>query len=264
MPNVIDGKSIIGIGRYAFANCFFIRTLTISDGIEFIEDGAFASCDNLEKVLLPTSLKRIGSLERPVLDMVSKGAFYGCAIRKIDLPGSVTYLGRRSFAECKSLAQIKLSMSITEIKEQTFENCAALSSVVLPVELIRIGENAFKNCSSLEKIRFPLSLRKIEQNAFAGCTSITAILLNEGLTTIGRDAFKGCLSLRTFIMPSTVSRIEDYDYATDVFSINFRQNDKLIIYCYLGTYGLDYATKKGYPIKDAAELFNRERVNNDV
>lgn len=50
MPNTIDGKEVIGVGRGAYKACSSAKSVTISERITYIEAIAFSDCKNLEKV----------------------------------------------------------------------------------------------------------------------------------------------------------------------------------------------------------------------
>ena len=99
------------------------------------------------------------------------------------------------------------------------------------------------------------------------------VVLNEGLKKIGVSAFNDCPKLTKILIPSTVSEIEeDHGYrASDLFTINgwyqpsdrrcngwstHSKNANLTIYCYSGSYALEYARKKEYPIQNAANFSN--------
>ncbi len=52
IPETIHGVTVETIGAYAFANCAFIRTVTIPATVTAIGEGAFASCPYLESIVL--------------------------------------------------------------------------------------------------------------------------------------------------------------------------------------------------------------------
>ena len=281
IPNTIDGKKVVGIGKGAYYNCKVMKTLLISYGIEFIEDGAFANCENLSRVTFPTTLIRIGSIKEPNRhltfsfrsDSMPTGAFAGSGVTKISLPDGLEILGDSSFKECKKLMSIDLPNGISAIEDNTFSGCSSLTKVILPERLSKLGKYVFNGCSKLYDVQFPLSLIEIGAYAFKGCSALTAVVLNEGLKRIGESAFNDCPKLAKILIPSTVSEIaEGYGYKVgDLFTINgwyqpmdrrrngwstMTKNPNLTIYCYSGSYGLEYARKKEYPIQNATNFSN--------
>lgn len=60
IPSSIGDEKIMTIGKYAFSESDTISSITISEGIELIDESAFYYCKNLSEVYLPSSLERIG------------------------------------------------------------------------------------------------------------------------------------------------------------------------------------------------------------
>lgn len=248
VPNEIDGKKIVGIGSRAYENCSSVKTLTISDGIEYIQERAFAGCKKLSEIVLPSSLKEIGN-----------SAFYGCSqLSEIVLPASVTKLGDWAFANCSALQSIDLPDEI-ETLDSTFRECSNLEEVTLPAKLRDIGDSTFRSCGALRKIAFPMSLREIGYQAFEFCHSLTEVILNEGLQKIDRYAFAYCNNIENFLIPSTVTSIDD-----DVFDGGYSSHTPGNIYCYAGTYGLEWARKREYSVRNAAEIMATVDFNSAV
>ena len=245
-----------------------MKTLLISDGIMFIEDRAFINCRNLSKVTFPITLNRIGSEKHPAGRRFI-GAFENSGIIRVSLPEGLKKLGESTFRGCDKMISIDMPNGITEIEDYTFESCRSLEKIVLPENLAKIGHSAFSGCSKMEDVQFPLSLKEIGNYVFSGCYSLTAIILNEGLKKIGDSAFTNCTKLSKILIPSTVSEIGGkYD---DVFTVHgwyqptdrrrkgwatSSPNPNLTIYCYSGSYALEYAREKGYPVQNAANFVN--------
>ena len=63
IPSKIDGKTVTKIGISAFDyNHNLTGTLTIPNTVIYIEDYAFFSCTGIEKLVIPNSVKDIGSV----------------------------------------------------------------------------------------------------------------------------------------------------------------------------------------------------------
>ncbi len=60
VPNEVNGYKVIQIGDYAFTGCQ-LDTVIIPEGMETIEHGAFESCNNLQYVSIPSTVKKIGT-----------------------------------------------------------------------------------------------------------------------------------------------------------------------------------------------------------
>lgn len=160
-----------------------MERIIIPEGIVKIENGAFYQCTSLEKIVLPSSLRIIGSevKKQPKYSWQSPeylGVFEGCPIKSIILPAKLTELGKRTFAYCKELTTINLPNTLRKISESCFVGCASLGKALLPDNLLEIGERAFES-SRLSRIDFPTTVRTIGKNAFLSCGKLTAVHLHE-------------------------------------------------------------------------------------
>lgn len=161
------------------------------------------------------------------------------AVRKIELPKTITSVGDRSFAGLASLKTVELPWGVTSVGESAFEGCSSLSALTLPDSLNIIGKNAFRSCSALTAITLPRYAASIDGNAFAGCSGLTAISVAEGnsaysviggclvekvsgtlitaptgyavpasgVTAIGASAFEGRTDLTAIHIPASVTAI---------------------------------------------------------
>lgn len=128
------------IGGFAFASCNALNHITLPSDLKAIDQYAFASCSNLHSVDFPPMLKRIGSY-----------AFQNCALDSISLPG------------------------LTSIDEYAFQNCSNLKEVKVPSTLESVGDKAFEGCTQLNDVfTYTILPVKINQNTF--CTYETATL----------------------------------------------------------------------------------------
>lgn len=250
IPNQIDGVRVISIGAMAFAKCAGVEKVIVPEGIEMIRDGAFSECESLKTVLLPTTLKEIGGT-----------AFAETAIASIDLPAGLKVLGAGAFRGCRNLTHINLPNGIKDIPEYCFRACGVLKEVLLPDNLATIQAYAFAY-TGLKQIDIPPSCTEIGMWAFEHCGSLDQITLHEGLRRIGKGAFARCPLLRAITIPNSVTEIGkevfEFDWRASFNLIrngcSARENDKdLSISCYAGSYGLEYARKEGYRIKNAAK-----------
>ena len=159
VPDQLDRYTVTSIGRWAFAGCRFLTSITLPDRLTSIGEHAFDSCRFLTSITFPDGL---------------------------------TSIGDEAFAACKSLASITLPNGLTSIGEEAFKDCFSLTSVILPDSLTSIGDSAFFQCQSLASITFPNSLTSIGGLAFYGCWSLTSVTLPDCLTSIGENPFTGC------------------------------------------------------------------------
>ena len=84
------GKSLVNIGRNAFAGCIGLKKITIPSNVKVIEFGAFQFCLGLKEVVIEEGVTHIG-----------KYAFKGCIrLKKVHIPDSVKYIDKDAFSGC--------------------------------------------------------------------------------------------------------------------------------------------------------------------
>ena len=190
------GSGLNSIGRYAFYNCPLLTSIAVPEGVVELGAYVFAKCSKLAEVSLPSTLTTIGA-----------NAFYLSGVRSAVIPGSVSNVGFRCFAQCGELTSVIMREGVTEIGEDTFLLCEKLSSVDLPDTLTLIGDSAFTSCDGLEEIRIPGAVTVIDDSAFEGCKRLSRVVLQEGLKSLGKRAFYRCPKLQSIALPDTLTTL---------------------------------------------------------
>lgn len=196
------------------------RSIEVPEGVREIGPGAFKECLQLQSVVLPSTLTRLGD-----------EAFRGCSgLRSIRLGADVGYVGHSAFRDCVRLESVTVESPSTVFAGRAFENCAALTTVSLPDDceeifeasfnscgrlveapmpgaLRVVGDSAFADCVSLVDVELPPWTVKVDTRAFADCTSLRSVRLPDGLSKIGMSAFKGCSSLVEIQIPGATTHV---------------------------------------------------------
>ena len=181
IPDKIDGKSVTGIGDWAFNGCTNLTSITIPDSVTEIGLSAFYDCTSLTSITIPNSVTSI-----------STRSFKGCAnLTSITIPNSVTEIGWDAFYNCASLKSITIPDSVTEIGMYAFNGCASLTNITIPDSVTSIGSGAFSGCTSLTSITIPDSVTVINGFTFFDCKSLNAVNIPDGVTYVGEGAFSG-------------------------------------------------------------------------
>ncbi|MBQ8867002.1 MAG: leucine-rich repeat protein [Bacteroidaceae bacterium] len=206
-------KGIKSIGKQAFRG-LSIRSIDIPEGLERIDDYAFADCSLLNDVHIPGSLTYLGKyafsgcsslaqIKLPEgLERIDDYAFADCSLlNDVHIPGSLAYLGKYAFSGCSSLTQIILPLGLAKLEECVFQGCA-FETIDLPHNLTSIGSGVFRNCARLKNVILPEKLKAIEDGTFLGCTSLEKIDIPLNVKLIGLFAFSYCQSLKTIQIPA--------------------------------------------------------------
>ena len=215
-----------------------LKKAVVKEGIVDLGDGGggigtFSSCINLESVLLPESLVKIG-----------QDAFCSCSsLTNITIPESVTSIGGYAFSGCSSLTNITISEGVTSIGYCSFASCSSLTNITIPNSVTSIEVWSFYECSRLTNINvekensnyssidgilfnkaqtviikypegkkgtsyeIPNGVTSIGEWSFSYCSSLTNITIPNGVTSIGERAFSDCSSLTNITIPESVTSI---------------------------------------------------------
>ena len=160
-----EGEQTVG----AFAGCSYLKTVTLSFGLEVIGDKAFGQCEKLSEISLPDSVHTVGG-----------GAFAGCkGLRKVKLSQRLSEINDCAFCSCESLDSISIPASVTAIKNSAFARCSNLKEVSLPDGLEQILSCAFSE-SGLTSVTLPSSLKLVQKGAFYNCLQLSSVTFSDG------------------------------------------------------------------------------------
>ena len=247
--------SVKEIGNEAFNGCDNITILTLAEGLETIGNRTFYHCSRLPNVTLPSTLTTIGdetftycyalrSLTIPnsvtsighslcygdyslsevklsnQLTLIPRYAFYGTALRSIDIPSSVKTIGDYAFCNCDALVSVSIPVGVETLGEYMFYTCNNLLSVTIPEGVKQIPNYAFRECYALTTVSLPTSLQTIGYNAFQDCRSMETITIPENVETIGTEAFTRCDNLSNIyclgLTPPTLNGDDGYQAFVNV------------------------------------------------
>lgn len=198
-------NSITSIGKYAFLDCSGLYSVVIPESITCIEDGTFEGCTSLTSIVFPSSIKTIGNF-----------SFYGCNNLSIEIPTSVTGIGRNAFnvintlywnqnsspASVLSITQpeaIVFGDNVTSINYyRAFSNCQRLKSITIPASVKTIHRSAFEGLYNLETINWNTNvslsrIRLIENSR----TTLKTFILGDSVTVFDWFLLRGCTNLET-------------------------------------------------------------------
>ena len=125
--------NVVKIGHHAFKKSG-ITTLSISEGVEIIDQDICEGCYQLTNISLPSTLKSIGY-----------AAFWNCSgLTSLNLPEGLTTLENDVFRYCRGVKTLILPSTLTSIGERAFLNMSGLVSVISNITVpFAINENVF-------------------------------------------------------------------------------------------------------------------------
>lgn len=248
VTNLTIPGSITNIGPGAFYECFLITNVSIGSGLLSLADsslgneGCFAFCTGLRRVMLPASVTNVGTYAffecSGLTNLVFSGptirfgsfACAGTSLKNVAMPSSVSNLviDDEVFAGCTTLTNflIGTGVSALDVGAGAFTNCPGLASITLdPANpflafsngvLFDVNQTMLIWCSPSVSGSYvvPNTVARIQDNAFFSCTNLTGIDFPSGLTTIGHAAFRDCSRLSSVDVPAGVVNIETNTFAS--------------------------------------------------
>ena len=164
---------------------------SVNPETEYIDSYAFLQNRKIERVSLPSKLKKIGCQ-----------AFHCCSsLNKIIFQGDVSEIGEYAFGGNPSLTEVYLPNGLQQISDGLFSVCTNLLYVHIPKSVTHIGDRAFCDCLSLQFLVIPDDVISIGETAFDYCNSLRYIVLPEGIAKVGSKLFDTCKSLESVYIP---------------------------------------------------------------
>ena len=212
----------IGDRAFMYTN---VAAINLPDGLEIIEEGAFAQMPNLTSINIPGSVKELPYMVfyndvklasvtlNEGLEKIGSDVFSNCPVAALVLPESLKALDQCSFQNCTSLASINFPANLTTIPMACFDN-TGFTTLTIPETIVTIEGGAFSRCAKLTSITLPKTLTTLggtfDSGIFNECTALTEVNFAEGsqITMIGAFTFNGCTSLTQITIPETVTSIE--------------------------------------------------------
>lgn len=224
-------------GAYNPSITWFDESLVFVD-----ENGTVSATDYLKTLTSDTSIDLVIPKEiyGITIKAIGNDGFANCrALRKIDIPESVTAIDAGSFNKCSSLESIivnKTENSISgapwgDINPEVYWNHPYLEissngavstnetlrtmSADTPVDLIvppeikgiAVTSISYMRSNALRSAVIPEGVTKLSRRSFQNCPNMTSIKLPETLTLIESESFYNCEALTSINIPNAVINI---------------------------------------------------------
>ena len=251
---IINYNCITAEGTDLFQYCTSIEKVNVGDHVQLLPDGVFSGCTALTVV-------KFAAREDAVPVAIGNEAFARCEnLASINLPTTTSAIGEGAFSGCKSLTAFTVPGSVTTLSARLLAYCTGLTSVTLHDGITVIGDEAFSDCSSLTAVELPAGLQSLGSGAFSGCLSLAAIELPASIEDMPGGTFADCVNLKQIV--SHIARpkpVESLLYAgngvlTDYFGIYYNwglYRDKLyddaVLYVPRGT-KVAYSNTEGWKL----------------
>lgn len=217
-------------GKSPFYQNKSVKSVTIDEGVENIGQYLFASCSNLGRLTIPSTVKEI-----------KDEAFYGCKLTTLVIPGTVETIGDSAFQSCE-ITNLTISDGVKTIKKLAFAD-NNFETVKIPKSVESFGDLSFYFCNKLQSITVdadnkdyaslagvlfnkdmtklmlypraktaesytvPESVKEIAASAFESNKNIKSVTMADNVETIGAAVFQNCTKLESVTLSNNLISI---------------------------------------------------------
>lgn len=266
---------------YAFKNCESLSSFTIPESVETLGEGIFAGCKNIDTFkgnekfikyngkslvynnklicVLPNDnsdtegrFYKISNIDANI-GRLGKSCFYGCKnMRRVDIPSSVTEIGRGAFEECTNLYEIHFEGDVPPtIENGVFKNIHEDFKIFVPESslskynekwkdlknhiypkaendcIIYYGDKLELNNNTIQYDHDTVSDESVINGTYHKLsfkqsikylpnyftnTLIEKIIIGDNITKIGESAFKNCKKLNYIYLSDMIN-----EFGTECF-----------------------------------------------
>lgn len=185
VPAKIDRLPVRSIASLTFYEGVPVESVTVSEGIQSLDENAFYYCTALKSVTLPESISAIGDK-----------AFSWCsALEEVTLPEAVATIPAYCFNQCTSLTKVNFSSEVVAVGARAFSGCESLAALHFGDEMVSLGDYAFRGCTALQTVRLGGEC-VLSPNALADRPDTLTVM-----TLPGSPCWIACLELGVMLTP---------------------------------------------------------------
>lgn len=191
-----------------------LEGIVLPDGIKRIGDAAFANCKGLTYVSMPKSVEYIGrySFEKDVKILSAPRRRPKKAQTEEPFPKDVATIEETDRYTLDENGVLTFKEDVTLIKDEEFKGRNDIKKVILPGTVDSVGEFSFANCKSLREVVISEGISWIWRNAFTCCNKLKRVHLPASMETICSSAFSCCKGLQEAVVPSN-AHIDKYAFS---------------------------------------------------
>lgn len=161
------GKYVQRIHEAAFYECKYLQTIELPDTTDTIARNAFYGCERLEDVKHSVKFindsafrncTKLAEFDFSTVNIIGSYAFRNTGFKHLVIPGNITTVGNKAFADCLLLKEVDLQEGIQELGEY----CFAKSNY----DDVRRQYRQEIPYNKLEEIRTPKSIISVLAGAF--------------------------------------------------------------------------------------------------
>lgn len=211
-----------------------VESLVIEEGVTYISYGAFAYCENLISLTLPSTLTELGPFAFQYCSGIENvyitdvGMWCSMGIRQELIPDfyyesennyqynemlkctfpHISKYGGTIYVNGVELQYVEIPSNVDEIRPYAFAH-SFIRSVIIPDSVATIGEHAFDRCNNLTSVDMGDAVKEIKGWAFYYCCNLREINFPQLLEAIGIGTFEGSGLTSVFVPDGVITIGED-------------------------------------------------------
>ena len=219
-----DGVSEVSVGPGSYGSLSYLdipNTVVINSktyNVTSIEKEAFKNSTSLKEVILPSSIKTVGTDAFSGCSGLLKSAYSetlpnpfpnGDAIRypaSCVMQDGIIYDSQKTkiyFVSIRTKGEFSIPSTVKAIIDNAFKNCNELNTISIGNSVTDIGASSFDKCTGLKKVK----INNLGPWCLINFANETANPLYNGHNLIVEDA-----EIIDLILPQTVSTVKDYAF----------------------------------------------------
>lgn len=142
------------IHNYAFEDCISLKEIHFPTMLTEFAIYAFKGCTGIEKITVAENNPVYRSIENCLIHTKKEAVVWGCKNSNIPSNGCVKKIEESAFEGCTGLTEINIPSTVTLVGKRAFANCTSLVEVIIPASVTHIGAGVFAGCENMKKIYF--------------------------------------------------------------------------------------------------------------
>ena len=152
IEEILLPESLTYIGNVAFYSCDKLSKVNIPHSVSYVGTGAFANCSLLNTIVLDSN-NAYYKMDGNCLVEISTGKLLqGFNNTVIPTDGSVKIIEAYAFKNKRSLSTLEIPSSVTKIGRECFLGCVSLTEISIPSSVDIICQSAFNSCTNLKNV----------------------------------------------------------------------------------------------------------------
>ena len=213
---------VICIGKHSFFMCNNLKKIVIPSTVVRMENNPFSGCIQLDVENHSQSYHFENGIIYNAYHSAIIGCLNGTKIEKLIVPESVRLISRNAFWNCNGIKNIVITKNVDKIGYNPFAGCENLflecHSPYFSCEDGIIYDKDFTHmlCATNravgKKFKVRSSVTHINRGVFSGCIDLEEIDLSN-VKYIDKSAFTNCVSLKQIYIPDSVKYIGEWAFA---------------------------------------------------